>query len=84
MELCGQALHELRAITTVIGPVGVSPDYETLTTAGRPRYDIPLDQLQFLLECNFMVPQIASLLNISVRTVFRSMESYGLSVRSLL
>ena len=32
--------------------------------AGRPRYDIPQDQLEYLLQSRFSVPQIALLLNV--------------------
>ena len=85
LELCGQALEELRAITTISGHSGVDVEYESSLTvsAGRPRYDIPKDQLEFLLQSKFSVPQISLLLNVSVRTIRRRMEQYELSVRAL-
>lgn len=52
-------------------------------SVGRPGYDIPESQLQYLLQCRFTVPQISMILGVSVRTVRRRMETYGLSVRSL-
>lgn len=85
LELCGHALEEFRSLADSIGQhTGISPEYELSLTvsAGRPRYDVPQEQLQFLLESKFSVPQISSLLGISIRTVCRRMEQYGLSIRS--
>ncbi len=53
-----------------------------LGTNGRPRFDIPFEQLECLLTNHFTVPQIADLLNVSQRTIFRRMTEYGLSVSS--
>ena len=47
---------------------------------GRPRYDISKDQLQYLLENKFTVPQIAEMIAVSQRTVFRRMNEFSLSV----
>lgn len=49
---------------------------------GRPHFDIPCEQLSFLIDNQFTVPQIADLLGISIRTVRRRMSSYGLCIRS--
>lgn len=48
---------------------------------GRPRFNITYFQLVYLLEHRFSVPQIGHLLGVSVRTVRRRMEQYGLSVQ---
>ena len=53
-----------------------------LGTNGRPRFDIPFEQLDCLLQNHFTVPQIADLLSVSQRTIFRRMSEYGLSVSS--
>ena len=53
-----------------------------LGTNGRPRFDIPLEQIECLLQNHFTIPQIADLLNVSERTIFRRMSEYGLSVSS--
>lgn len=50
---------------------------------GRPRYDIRPEQLEFLLTKKFTVTTVAALLNVSVRTVRRRMEQYGLYVHNL-
>ena len=52
-------------------------------SVGRPSFQIPRTQLNYLLSMNFTVPQISTILGVSVRTVRRRMSDYGLSVRSL-
>ena len=47
---------------------------------GRPSFDIPCDQLQYLIDNRFSVPQIAQLLGVSVSTVRRRMSLYNLSI----
>lgn len=48
---------------------------------GRPTLQIPEEQLTFLIENNFTVPQIADMLGVSLRTIRRRMSEYGLSIR---
>ena len=74
LVLCGQALEVLHSLADATGPTGVLPEYEISFSAGRPRYDLPKNQLQFLLQNKFSIPQIASLLGVSVRTIRRRME----------
>ena len=50
---------------------------------GRPRYDIPRNQLAHLLEIRFSVPQISGILRVSVSTLRRRMSLYGLSIQGL-
>ena len=50
-------------------------------TPGRPAYDIPRDQLAYLLENRFTCVQIAEMLGVSLRTVRRRMSAYNLSTR---
>ena len=50
---------------------------------GRPKYVVPQEQVEFLIERHFSVPEISKLLGVSTRTVerrCRNME-YGLSIR---
>lgn len=49
---------------------------------GRPRFEIPFEQLQFLTEKKFKVAEIAELFGTSKRTVERKMNEYGLSAAS--
>ena len=52
-------------------------------TRGRPRFLIDQTQLENLLVLHFKVPQIASLLGVSIRTVRRRMDDIGLRVSDL-
>ena len=49
---------------------------------GRPRYSIPRDQLEFLVDRCFAVVDIATLLGVGVWTIERRLFEFGLSVRS--
>uniref|UniRef100_A0A8C1IZN1 Integrase core domain-containing protein n=1 Tax=Cyprinus carpio TaxID=7962 RepID=A0A8C1IZN1_CYPCA len=46
---------------------------------GRPRFDTSKEHLEFLLEFDFTVPEIARLLDVSVRTIRRRMKELELS-----
>ena len=48
---------------------------------GRPRFQIPCTQLQFLIEKGFTVREIAQLFGTSTSTVERRMSEFGLSIR---
>ena len=47
---------------------------------GRPSFDIREDQLVFLLESGFKVPQISQLLGVSIRTVERRLSAFGIKM----
>ena len=47
---------------------------------GRPRFAIPREQLAYLIENKFSVPQVSEMLGVSIRTIRRRMTEYGLSV----
>jgi len=47
---------------------------------GRPKLDVPQEQLQFLVERRFNIPQIASLLGVSERTVERRLREFNLNI----
>ena len=48
---------------------------------GRPKFSIPKEQLQFLIEQRFNIPTIANILCVSRRTVERRLQEFGLSCR---
>ena len=50
---------------------------------GRPRLDIPKEQLEYLLVMGFSGPEISSVIGVSLSTIRRRMTEYGLSVGSL-
>ena len=84
VELVRGALEELRSLSlpsTSGYEVNIQSDWES--SMGRPRYNVQREQLEFLLQTKFTVPQIASLLNVSVRTIRRRMSDYQLSVGNL-
>ena len=52
-------------------------------SVGRPRFELSKAQLESLLEEGFSVPDISSILGVSVSTVRRRMNEFGLSVRQM-
>ena len=51
-------------------------------TVGRPSFEIPPSQLQYLIENRFSVPQITQLMGVSVSTIRRRMSEFNLSIRA--
>ena len=49
-------------------------------SVGRPKFDIPAQQLSFLVESGFTGTQIAGIIGVSLRAVRRRMADYGLSI----
>ncbi len=49
---------------------------------GRPSFKIPVEQLQYLIENGFSVPELAEIIGVSIRTVRRRMSDFGLSIRA--
>ena len=49
-------------------------------TVGRPCFQIPRDQLTYLIENGFSVPQISEMIGVSIQTIHRRMSEYGLSI----
>ena len=47
---------------------------------GRPPFDIKEEQLVFLVENGFKVPQISQLLGVSIRTVERRLSAFGIKM----
>ena len=48
---------------------------------GKPKYVVPQEQVEFLIEGHFSVPEISKLLGVSPRTVERRMSEYELSIQ---
>ena len=51
-------------------------------TTGRPKLNIPYEQLNFLVERGFTIVKMAELLGVSARTIERRFQDFGLSVRA--
>lgn len=85
VSLVGQAIEEVQQLEEVSrdlpNSVYTSP-VEHLGVIGRPRYFIPSHMLESLINMGFSVPQIASILFVSVRTVRRRMSEHGLSIHA--
>jgi len=52
---------------------------KTIHHVGAPQFDIPRELLESLIEDDFMISEISSILSVSERTVYRRMAKYGLS-----
>ena len=48
-------------------------------SVGRPSFDIPREQIEYLLDCNFSVKEISEILHVSKRTVERRMSAYDVT-----
>lgn len=59
---------------------GYSASVQQDGRCGRPSYVISKEQLSYLTEQGFKLQEIATMLDVSCRTVKRRMMSYGLSV----
>ena len=50
---------------------------------GRPRLDVKQEQLEYLLHLGFNCPKVAEVLGVSLSTIRRRMNEFGLSVTAL-
>ena len=94
-ELCSTQLLEAVAVglsllenvqdsqSSLVNNYGYRPGFSFNHSRGRPRLEIPFNQLQYLLELGFSCPQIASVLGVSLSTVRRRMDEGNLSISSL-
>ena len=77
-------LEHVQVCSPISEPAETSSAAVVLSGAvGRPRFEVPCHQLEFLLEAGFSVPAISNLVGVSVSTVRRRMSCYSLSVRSM-
>lgn len=60
----------------------ISPPLVKTGFRGRPKFDIPIELLVYLLDNGFKVSDIASLLFVSEKTIHRRLQDNGLSVHS--
>ena len=59
---------------------GYRPPCTSLGGCGRPSFQIPKEQLSFLLEQGFKVQEVSSILGVGKRTIERRMAAFGLCV----
>jgi hypothetical protein len=48
---------------------------------GRPKFNIAKEQMEFLLERGFSLPDVAKILGVSLRTIERRLKDFNLSAR---
>ena len=73
----------LRSLTEVCDTTANNIEVEAVFTGdrGRPTYNIPYEQVNFLVERRFTTAQMANLLGVSESTVQRRLRRFDLSVR---
>jgi hypothetical protein len=49
---------------------------------GRPRFHIPREQLELYMEYGFKAADIARMVHVSVKTIYRRLEEYDLSIKN--
>ena len=83
LDLIRVALDGVRTVYRIVSEAdncGNQPPVSYTGLVGRPKFAIPRQQLVYLIENNFSVPQISEMLGVSIRTIRRRMTEYGLSV----
>lgn len=77
LTFVGEIIGQIRNILNDADSTGITQD-----AVGRPRFNIAQEQLEYLLELRFTCPEIARLLGVSLRTIRRRMEEFGIAVRN--
>ena len=75
-----ESVVQLEANHNLVASNGYAAPILCTGTRGRPSYEIPREQLSFLLDQGFKVSQISVMLGVGQRTVERRMSAFGLSV----
>lgn len=61
---------------------GICPTVLKTGNRGRPKFDISREQLEYFLEKGFKATEIAKMLAVSDKTIYRRLEEFGTTVRS--
>ena len=82
-SLLGYLLEAQRTLTLLDKDDEMSRSLPLIKTGfkGRPKFDIPFEHLQYLVDNGFKVTDIAKMLCISEKTVYRRLTEHGMSVR---
>ncbi len=56
-----------------------SPPQIITGRCGRPSYNITREQLKFLVDSAFTVPQMSDIIGVSTRTIERRLSEYGMA-----
>ena len=83
VELLRAAKDSLSTILNYAEDTSFHVEQSVLTgTRGRPKFNITKEQLQFLLERGFSVPDIAQIISVSVSTIERRLREFRIPARS--
>ena len=83
VRTCLSTLRSIDELRTYFETGSLHPVQPVQTgLVGRPSFEVSSDQLSFLVENGFSVPQMADMIGVSVRTIRRSMSEFGLSIRA--
>ena len=75
-----EIVNTVRGLYESVASDGYATAIFCIGTRGRPSYEIPREQLSFLLDQGFKVSQVSVMLGVGLRTVERRMTAFGLSV----
>lgn len=83
LETLRQLINCVRALYDILQNQATSHIASLIDTnrKGRPRYDLPMDQLVYFVEHGFTCSKISNMLGISLRTICRQMSEYGISIQ---
>ena len=91
VELPDSIVSSLGEVLSILREKEMEPDWEISSTdiepirrRGRPSFDVKEEQLSFLVENDFKVPEISLMLGVSTRTVERRLSSFGISISGKL
>ncbi|XP_070534703.1 uncharacterized protein [Ptychodera flava] len=75
-----QAEYEISQLQACVYDEGYYVELERKAKPGRPSYNIPEEQVRYLINMGFTAVQIATMLHVSERTIRRRMAEYGICV----
>ena len=83
VRTCLSTLRSIDELRTYVATGSLHPVQPVQTgLVGRPSFQVSPDQLSFLVENGFSVPQMADMIGVSVRTIRRRMSEFGLSIQA--
>lgn len=82
-ECVFSSLFEARDLLVEAQNVNLPSNTSVVTTGrvGRPSYEISKEQLEFLIDCNFKIQEISTMIGVSKRTIERSLANFGITRR---
>ena len=86
LDAVGQSLtllEELQSSCSLASVEGYVPQVSSGNIRGRPRLNVTKEQIEYLLHLGFSCPKLADVIGVSLSTIRRRMEEYGLSVHAL-